>query len=99
MPTACLRIETFKTALLECYDGGASLDVFFFGLLNERREFRCAPGGGECGPVLMMGMIRIDMVSHWLQLKFQRWSRGRCTAGKAKRGDTATVGSSGFIFE
>lgn len=32
--------ESFKKALLECYDGGKSLDVFYFGLLNERREFR-----------------------------------------------------------
>ncbi|CAM9797753.1 unnamed protein product [Ectocarpus sp. 8 AP-2014] len=31
---------SFKRTLLECCDGGDSLDVFFFGLLNERREFR-----------------------------------------------------------
>ncbi|CAM9597193.1 unnamed protein product [Laminaria digitata] len=31
---------SFKETLLECCDGGDTLDVFFFGLLNERREFR-----------------------------------------------------------
>ncbi|CAN0377648.1 unnamed protein product [Pylaiella littoralis] len=30
----------FKEKLLKCCDNGQSLDVFFFGLLNERREFR-----------------------------------------------------------
>lgn len=31
---------SFKRTLLQCCDGGETLDVFFFGLLNERREFR-----------------------------------------------------------
>eukprot|EP00904_Undaria_pinnatifida_P000504 jgi/Undpi1/10454/HiC_scaffold_29.g12904.m1 len=31
---------SFKKSLVECCDDGDSLDVFFFGLLNERREFR-----------------------------------------------------------
>eukprot|EP00752_Nemacystus_decipiens_P018483 g16572.t1 len=40
---AYLASEThaaFKRTLLQCCDGGDTLDVFFFGLLNERREFR-----------------------------------------------------------
>ncbi|CAM9209432.1 unnamed protein product [Scytosiphon promiscuus] len=31
---------SFKKNLLKCCEGGKDLDVFFFGLLNERREFR-----------------------------------------------------------
>lgn len=36
----CSGQVSFKEALMECCDSGGSLDVFFFGLLNERREFR-----------------------------------------------------------